>query len=79
MRTYIPFVKALGITPEAYEMIMWKNAAALFKLDVGEPAVRDPKPVGAAADRAAALEAGRAIRRSRRKPAGKNGPPWIGN
>lgn len=66
MRTYIPFVRGLGLAPEAEELILWKNAAALFKLDVGQPVFRDAGPSGAVADRNAALEAGRQIRKKGR-------------
>jgi len=69
MRTYVPFVKGLGLSPEAEEMILWKNAAALFKIDVGVPVQRDLPHVGGATDRAAALEAGRQIRRKRKASA----------
>lgn len=34
MRTYLKFVNELGLSPEAREMILWKNAARLFKLDI---------------------------------------------
>jgi predicted TIM-barrel fold metal-dependent hydrolase len=66
MRTYIPFVRGLGLSADAEERIMWKNAAALFKIDVGQPVSLDPAPVGIAEDRAAALEVGRQIRRKRK-------------
>ena len=69
MRTYIPFVRGLGLSDEAEEMIMWKNAAALFKIDVGRPVTPDLSSVGAHTDRAAALEAGRQIRRKRKSDA----------
>ncbi len=36
MRTYLQFVKELGLSEEGRQMILWKNAARLFKLDVGE-------------------------------------------
>lgn len=35
MESYVKFVKSFDITEEEREMILWKNAAALFKLDVG--------------------------------------------
>lgn len=37
MRTYIPFVESLGLSEEGKQMIFWKNAARLFKIDVGVP------------------------------------------
>jgi predicted TIM-barrel fold metal-dependent hydrolase len=37
MRTYLQFVDELGLTEEGRQMILWKNAARLFKLDVGQP------------------------------------------
>jgi len=66
MRTYVSFVRGLGLSPEAEEMILWKNTAALFKIDVGVPVQRDSHHVGVATDRAAALEAGKQIRRKRK-------------
>jgi uncharacterized protein len=38
MRTYLKFVDELGLSAEAREKILWKNAAQLFKLDVAAPA-----------------------------------------
>jgi predicted TIM-barrel fold metal-dependent hydrolase len=32
MRTYLKFVRELGLPPEAEEKIFWKNANQLFKL-----------------------------------------------
>lgn len=34
MRTYIQFVDELGLPPDREEMIYWKNAAELFRLDL---------------------------------------------
>lgn len=36
MNTYIRFMNGLGLTDEALEMIMWQNAAELFKIEVPE-------------------------------------------
>jgi len=38
MRSYLKFVNELGLPEEQKEMLLWKNAAKLFKLDV--PAVK---------------------------------------
>jgi predicted TIM-barrel fold metal-dependent hydrolase len=38
MRTYLKFVDELGLPAEDREMILWKNAARLFRLEVKEPA-----------------------------------------
>ena len=35
MRSYIKFMDQLDLEPEKKELIMWRNAAKLFKLDVG--------------------------------------------
>ena len=35
MRSYLKFVDELKLPPETKELILWKNAAKLFKLDVG--------------------------------------------
>jgi predicted TIM-barrel fold metal-dependent hydrolase len=56
MRTYLEFVRDLGLSQDAMDMILWKNAAQLFRLDVGRPVDRGPA-VGAAVERAAAIEA----------------------
>ena len=42
MRTYLKFVNELGLTPEKRELILWRNAARLFKLDVNQPV--EPAP-----------------------------------
>jgi len=34
MKSYIKFMKSLKLPAKSYEMIMWKNAAELFKIDV---------------------------------------------
>ena len=36
MRTYLQFVDGLGLSTDAKEKILWKNAKRLFKLNVGE-------------------------------------------
>jgi predicted TIM-barrel fold metal-dependent hydrolase len=36
MRSYIAFMKQLDLPQEQKELIMWKNAAKLFKIDVNE-------------------------------------------
>ncbi len=36
MESYINFMKDLKLTPANKELIMWKNAASLFKIDVNE-------------------------------------------
>ncbi|MBK5294129.1 MAG: amidohydrolase [Acidobacteriia bacterium] len=48
MRTYLKFVKELGLPPENQELILWKNAAQLFKLDIGEPVNETGKATHAA-------------------------------
>lgn len=37
MESYRSFMNGLELTDKAREMIMWKNAAKLFKIDVGQP------------------------------------------
>jgi predicted TIM-barrel fold metal-dependent hydrolase len=37
MRTYLSFVNGLGLPPEGKEKILWRNAARLFRIDVGQP------------------------------------------
>lgn len=37
MESYRSFMNGLELTDKAREMIMWKNAAKLFKIDVGKP------------------------------------------
>lgn len=56
MRTYLEFVRELGLSKDAMDMILWKNTAELFKIDVGRTVDRGAA-VGAAAERAAAIEA----------------------
>lgn len=34
MRSYLKFVNELRLSPESHEMIMWKNAARVFRLEV---------------------------------------------
>lgn len=36
MGSYIRFVRNFDLTPEEMEMILWRNAARVFRLDVGE-------------------------------------------
>lgn len=36
MTSYIRFMKGLGLSPASLEKIMWKNAAKLFRIPVGE-------------------------------------------
>jgi len=36
MRTYLKFVNELGLTPEKRELILWRNAARLFRLELGQ-------------------------------------------
>lgn len=43
MRTYLQFVNGLGLPPETRELILWRNAAQLFKLDVGPAATGSSK------------------------------------
>lgn len=43
MRTYLQFVNGLGLPPETRELILWRNAARLFKLDVGPAAAMSSK------------------------------------
>lgn len=38
MKSYLKFMNGLELSDKAREMIMWKNAAELFKIDVGVPA-----------------------------------------
>ena len=35
MESYLSFVKSLDLKPKSREMILWKNSAKLFKIDVG--------------------------------------------
>jgi uncharacterized protein len=48
MRTYLKFVNELGLPPETKELILWKNAAQLFKLNITEPRGETVKAVSAA-------------------------------
>lgn len=43
MESYISFMKGLDLSDEKKEMIYWKNAAELFKLDVGADAPIDAR------------------------------------
>ncbi len=63
MGSYLEFVRSLKLPPESAERILWRNAAELFRLDVGQeaaapaPAEADPKSrerTGASARAAAA-------------------------
>jgi hypothetical protein len=36
MRSYLKFVDELRLPPEGKEMILWKSAARLFKLIIGQ-------------------------------------------
>lgn len=38
MGSYLKFVKKLGLPPASEELIMWKNAVRLFKLEIDQPA-----------------------------------------
>ena len=42
MRTYIQFVNELGLTAERKEMIYWRNAAKLFKLNLPHASAPNP-------------------------------------
>jgi hypothetical protein len=37
METYLAFIRGLDLEPDVREMLMWQNAARLFKIDVGRP------------------------------------------
>jgi uncharacterized protein len=36
MESYLKFVRSLNLKPEAFEAVMWKNAAELFRIDVSK-------------------------------------------
>jgi len=38
MRTYLKFVRGLGLSPEHEEKILWKNADRLFHLGLADNA-----------------------------------------
>ncbi|MCC7412507.1 MAG: amidohydrolase family protein [Gammaproteobacteria bacterium] len=46
METYLKFMNGLGLTDEALEHIMWKNAARLFRIDGASPGEDPPEPSG---------------------------------